>query len=691
MNFFPRFAICVSLLLTCQAVFADFTEDFNGGWNDPSYAGLSQYDSAGIGTWMSKDSLTDTDKGRSGDCVRMNRANEPYLEFQGLDGNGVDGGIGAVSFWFRHWDGDGTTIEFNLEYNQNDTGWIIASSGTCNNTAYLQFSHNLNLSGDNIRLRIIPTSFPERLLIDDFSLTTGEVDPSQSNIFFESSASSASEGDGTLLIPVSISPAADASVSVSVSSGGDVNSDDYELLTTTLTFTAASPTQNISLSLIDDSIGEIEEDLVLVLSNPIDAVIASASHTLSISDNDEIVLDGETLVIVAANTTSGNFQRYEGPGDRIFQAIDPDIVGIQEFNVPDNEGYRAWVDRVFGSEFDFYVEPGNEAIPNGIVSRYPIIAAGEWIDTEVSNRDFAWATIDIPGDTDLHVISVHFLTSGSGVRNTEAQIVINNVNAQFPPDDYIVLCGDFNTGSRNESTVTTLKSVFSDAHVPVDQNGNDDTNANRNNPYDWVMPNAALETLHATYTLSGQSFPDGHVFDTRVWSSNVPSPALSSDSGASMMQHMAVIKAFTLPADEPEFAALGTPIEWLEDNGYTSDYDAAELLDDDRDGLLVWQEYLANTNPNSNASRLSVESISTLSDDSIAILIPTQPNREYRIQFQDSLSGAWSFFESSSSGTHLSASSPSSHIFIDDFGVDTTSNPPARARRFYRVTVSLPE
>ena len=77
-----------------------------------------------------------------------------------------------------------------------------------------------------------------------------------------------------------------------------------------------------------------------------------------------------------------------------------------------------------------------------MVSRYSIIASGEFIDAEVSNRDFAWATIDIPGDIDLHVISVHFLTTGAGVRNVEAQILLSNVNATFASTDYIVILDD---------------------------------------------------------------------------------------------------------------------------------------------------------------------------------------------------------------------------------------------------------
>ena len=105
------------------------------------------------------------------------------------------------------------------------------------------------------------------------------------------------------------------------------------------------------------------------------------------------------LRIMAANLTTGNYQSYEDPAKRIFQGLQPDVVLIQEFNVGDNTAQEttAFVSDAFGSSFSWFREPGNEQIPNGIISRWPILASGEWNDPEVSNRDFAWARLDIPG------------------------------------------------------------------------------------------------------------------------------------------------------------------------------------------------------------------------------------------------------------------------------------------------------
>src|SRR4051812_31220585 len=131
--------------------------------------------------------------------------------------------------------------------------------------------------------------------------------------------------------------------------------------------------------------------------------------------------DTVPLRILAANLTSGNFQSYDlpsvsigGEGARILAGLHPDIVMLQEFNYAGNTAgeLRSFVDATFGSSFSYYREAGAQ-IPNGVISRYPILAAGEWDDPEVTNRDFAYARIDIPGPIDLWAISVHLLTDTS--------------------------------------------------------------------------------------------------------------------------------------------------------------------------------------------------------------------------------------------------------------------------------------
>jgi endonuclease/exonuclease/phosphatase family metal-dependent hydrolase len=254
--------------------------------------------------------------------------------------------------------------------------------------------------------------------------------------------------------------------------------------------------------------------------------------------------------LMAANISTGNLQSYDpGEGIRIFQGIKPDVVMIQEFNYGDNSAtaIRSFVNTAFGSTFSYYREGGAQ-IPNGIISRWPIIASGEWDDTQVTNRDFAWARIDIPGTKDLWVVSVHLLTTSSSVRNTEATNLATFIKANIPTTDYLAIGGDFNSDTRSEACLTTLSSVASESSpYPADRNGNGNTNASRAKPYDHVLVDSDLRAIQTATVIGASSFSGGLVVDTRVYSpiSDI-SPALSTDSGATNMQHMAVVRDFTV-------------------------------------------------------------------------------------------------------------------------------------------------
>lgn len=254
--------------------------------------------------------------------------------------------------------------------------------------------------------------------------------------------------------------------------------------------------------------------------------------------------------IMAANISSGNYQSYEAEGIRIFQGLDPDIVMIQEFTYRSGT-LRDLVDTAFGTTFDYMVEPGDENIPNGIVSRYPILSSGEWEDPEVSDRDFAWAVIDIPGDINLQCISVHFKadSSSGSIRTAEAEAILDLIADNFDPNAYIILAGDINAQSVGENVLTVLDTELNvSTHIPVDQLGNRFTNEPRNSPYDWVIPNDMLDARHITLTIGSSSYPNGLVFDSAVYTPlSEVSPVQYGDSHVPFMQHMAVMKAFDIP------------------------------------------------------------------------------------------------------------------------------------------------
>ena len=267
----------------------------------------------------------------------------------------------------------------------------------------------------------------------------------------------------------------------------------------------------------------------------------------------------ESMRIMAANTTSGNGQSYEGPGTRIFQGLRPDVVLIQEFNIGNKSQAEtdAWVESTFGSEFSYYVEPAG-SIPNGVISSYPILNSGTWDDGDdgITDRGFAWAQIDIPGDKDLWAISVHLKASSGSTnasrRQIQAETLQTLVEQYVPADAYLVVGGDLNTRSYAESCLDVL-GEFVDVldPRPADQAGDPDTNSGRSSPYDWVMAEDELDVLEVPTTLGSVSFSNGLVFDSRVYNPlSEVAPVQSGDSGVSGMQHMAVLRTFAVSAPE---------------------------------------------------------------------------------------------------------------------------------------------
>ena len=268
-----------------------------------------------------------------------------------------------------------------------------------------------------------------------------------------------------------------------------------------------------------------------------------------------------TIRTMAANITSGNDQGYsEGHGIRIFQALKPDIVMIQEFNMHNStedtdEDIRELVDLAFGEEYYYY--HGDGELPNGIVSRYPILDQGYWTSNVIHNRNWDWAIIDLPGPKDLLAISVHLSTD----KNTqEMPVLMNKIETKISTDAangqeyFVMIGGDFNTKKRNFA-----KSEMSDVFYfidpapgvqpyPVDQNGNSNTNSERAYPYDYLLCSYDWCNHEIPITIGEHTYEHGHVFDSRVYDDlgelEYVTPVQANDSDAKQMQHMAVIRDF---------------------------------------------------------------------------------------------------------------------------------------------------
>ncbi len=256
------------------------------------------------------------------------------------------------------------------------------------------------------------------------------------------------------------------------------------------------------------------------------------------------------LRVAAANLTSGGSQSYDpGEGIRILQGLKPDVVLLQEFNYGANTDVdaRKMIDAAFGQSFSYFRESGAQ-IPNGVVSRWPILQSGTWTDPQVANRTFVYAKIQLPGAHPLWAVSMHLLTSSGTSRNLEAQAVVAQVNAVVPKDDYLVIGGDFNTDNRGEACIVSFGAIVATAGpYPADGAGNDNTSGPRTKPHDWVLPSPALAALQVPTVIGAGSFAAGLVFDSRVYTplSDV-APVVATDSAASNMQHMAVVKDFHL-------------------------------------------------------------------------------------------------------------------------------------------------
>ena len=267
---------------------------------------------------------------------------------------------------------------------------------------------------------------------------------------------------------------------------------------------------------------------------------------------------GAVIRLLAGNITSGSGQSYQPPGIRILEGLDPDIALLQELNVGDNSetALTAFVTSTFGADFHVHRETGRR-IPNGIVSRYPILASGTWDQPGITDRSFVWARLDIPGDVDLWAVSVH-LKADSGSRSrrlTEAVALVDQIEALVPAADYLVIGGDFNTFSRvagpspGEPCLAELSQVVRVAGPwPVDQRGDGDTNAGRDNPYDWLMFDADLTARAWPVDIGSDRHADGLVFDSRTYTPlSAVAPVQAGDSGVSGMQHMAVVRDIRLP------------------------------------------------------------------------------------------------------------------------------------------------
>lgn len=268
---------------------------------------------------------------------------------------------------------------------------------------------------------------------------------------------------------------------------------------------------------------------------------------------------------MTANISSGGKQSYDnGEGIRIFQGLKPDVVMIQEFNYKSNseKDLSEMILTAFSDAFSFYRESeSTDQIPNGIISRFPILKSGEWSDRSMPNRDFAWAQMDLPGDRELWAISVHLHSKDVIKRKNESADLVALIKA-LPEKDYVLLGGDFNIAKRDDNVIQTLAEVVSERAAPTDSKGRTTTNMNNAKNYDWILNDAELAPYQVPVKFKAAAeeaevelenvYPNGLVFDSTTFPRlDRVQPILPTDSRAQGMQHLAVVKDYAVPAPAP--------------------------------------------------------------------------------------------------------------------------------------------
>jgi hypothetical protein len=120
----------------------------------------------------------------------------PYIEYisTNTDSAGKDGGVGTFSFWWKKWS-TSTGNRFKMSYNSNGAGWVdfdSVNTGVVADTSWYFRTNNLNLAGDNIKIRITnQVNFPNssslaaQLDLDDIYIGdyTAPCIPSDATVF----------------------------------------------------------------------------------------------------------------------------------------------------------------------------------------------------------------------------------------------------------------------------------------------------------------------------------------------------------------------------------------------------------------------------------------------------------------------------------------------------------------------------
>jgi len=173
-----KYFILILTLTISNYSFSQTTENFDA-ISDKSYGDQEETHAYTSGQWASLACIINADKfrGDTGKAVRFgyNNTIKSYHEFRGNNAEGITSEIGTISFWTRHWnDNGGEGVSFQLEYKEKDAnGWTpIGAETQVTSASYTKQTFTVNQASESLYLRIRSVQNDDRLMIDDFELTS---------------------------------------------------------------------------------------------------------------------------------------------------------------------------------------------------------------------------------------------------------------------------------------------------------------------------------------------------------------------------------------------------------------------------------------------------------------------------------------------------------------------------------------
>lgn len=159
------FLIMIFSISTSSIWAAPITEDFDGFTN-------GSYGNYTYNSWTITNGLSEAANSRSGRAVRLNNSGS-----RSLQSPSKLGGVGTIEFWYRHWDGDANTVDYDIQTSPDGVAWTtVGQITTFNSTTYTQFTSTVNDASAQY-VRVIHVSGNERFIIDDFSITDAITTP----------------------------------------------------------------------------------------------------------------------------------------------------------------------------------------------------------------------------------------------------------------------------------------------------------------------------------------------------------------------------------------------------------------------------------------------------------------------------------------------------------------------------------